>query len=276
MTVVVKFFAVLFVARFLMGILDTKDWAQRIFGLGILAIQNFLFIGACAAVIITLRRNRRLAWGLCLFGAGAAIGGALVSLTSSGFSHGLTLPVVVAPRGIVVGLVSLAFLAAILWWRARLLPIALLALVVALRLATGMPYFTYDHPPIDDWYRFCLQVRASTPRDAVFITPPALGGFQMFAQRAEVADFKCTPSIERDLIEWHRRMSDLAGVADLHCGGWPDCSAALAAGYSRLSEHAFEALARKYGAQYVVASGRPLAFPEVLRVGDFVLYLVPQ
>lgn len=274
MTVFVKFFAVLFVARFLVGMIDAKDWAQRIFALAILAIQNFLFIGACAAMIIALRRNRRWAWGLCIFGAGSAIGGALVSLTSAGFSHGLALPIAIAPRGIVIGLVSLALLAAVLWWRARLLPVALLALVVALRLATGMPYFTYDHPPLDDWYRFCLQVRASTPRDAVFITPPALGGFQMFAQRAEVADFKCTPSIERDLVEWHRRMSDLAGVAELHCSGWPDCSAALAAGYSRLSEHAFLALARKYGAQYVVASR--LGLPEVLRVGDFVLYRVPE
>ena len=272
MTVFLKFFAVLFLARFLAAILDGKDWAQRIFALALLAIQNFLFIGACAAMIIALRRNRRWAWGLCVFGAGSAIGGALVSLTSS--SHGLALPVAVAPRGIVIGLVSLALLAAVLWRRARLLPVALLALVVALRLATGMPYFTYDHPPVDEWYRFCLRVRASTPRDAVFITPPVLGGFQMFAQRAEVADFKCTPSIERDLIEWHRRMSDLAGVAELQCSGWPDCSSALAAGYSHLSERAFLALAQKYGAQYVVASG--LGFPEVLRVGDFVLYRVRQ
>jgi len=277
LTVFIKFFAILGVANFLLRAIDQENWAEKLCALAILAIQNFLVIGACAAMILFLRRSRRLAVALASLG-GSAIAAALLLSMHSSARHGLALPLAIAPRGIVIGLLSLSLLAAVVRLQARLLPGALLALALVLRVSTGLPYFTYNHPPLDDWYRFCRQVRAATPTDAIFITPPVMGGFQMFAERAEVADFKSTPSIERDLIEWHERMSNLAGVRDLHCSGWPECSFALSDGYSRLNEQDFLSLARKYGAQYVVSSGpgRRLLFPEVLRVGDFGLYRVSQ
>jgi hypothetical protein len=284
MTVFVKFFAVLYLARFLVKTLEEGRWPQKACALAILAIQNFAAIAVCAALIPALRQQRKWVWGLCLLAAGGAAGIAMVVATSPNIA-GPWRGFAVAPRGVWVGVATLAVLAWIARQNIHWLPASLLVLAAALRIITGLPFYGFSGPPNDSWRQFCRQVRTATPRDAVFITPPFLSGFQMFAARAEVADFKCTPSIETDLVEWKRRMNDLAGTPDLRCSGWPQCAAALFNGYSRLDERGFLGLAQKYGAQYVVAisqqsqhagSGRPLAFPVVLRVHDFVLYRMPQ
>jgi hypothetical protein len=269
-----KFFAVLFAAQFLIRTLDLDRWEEKCCALAILAIQNFLVVGACAVLIPAFRKNRRWAWTLSIAAAECL---AVSGISGAGVGGWLQHALRTAPRGIEIGLITLGFLGAIVWRNGRLLPAGLMILAAALPFAAGIPSFHYDHPPIDDWYRFCRQVRAATPADAVFITPPVMGGFQMFAERAEVADFKSTPSIERDLVEWKHRMDDLAGGAGLHCSGWAECSAALTSGYAHLTRRNFIVLAQKYRAEYVVTP-RPepwLGFPEVLRVGDFVLYRLP-
>ena len=274
MTIFLKFFAVLFAAQFLIRTLDLGRWEEKCCALAILTIQNFFVAGACAVLIPTLRKNRRWAWTLSIAAAGCL---ALSGIAGAGVGGWLQHALRMAPRGIEIGLITLGFLGAIVWRNGRLLPAGLMILAAALPLASGIPSFHYDHPPIDDWYRFCRQVRAATPADAVFITPPVMGGFQMFAERAEVADFKSTPSIEHDLVEWKHRMDDLAGGAGLHCSGWAECSAALTSGYAHLTRRNFMVLAQKYRAEYVVTP-RPepwLGFSEVLRVGDFVLYRLP-
>ena len=127
--------------------------------------------------------------------------------------------------------------------------------------------------------QFCYKVRDATPRDAVFLTPPYLAGFQLVAQRAEVVNWKCMPMVEQEQIEWKHRLDDLAGAQDLRCSGWPWCASALAGGYGKLKEADFLRLARKYGAQYVVTAKEDQhlhEFPEVLRLYDFVLYRIPQ
>jgi hypothetical protein len=274
MTIFLKFFAVLFAAQFLIRTLDLDRWEEKCCALAILAIQNFLVVGACAVLIPAFRKNRRWAWTLSIAAAECL---AVSGIAGAGVGGWLQHALRTAPRGIEIGLITLGFLGAIVWRNGRLLPAGLMILAAALPFAAGIPSFHYDHPPIDDWYRFCRQVRAATPADAVFITPPVMGGFQMFAERAEVADFKSTPSIERDLVEWKHRMDDLAGGAGLHCSGWAECSAALTSGYAHLTRRNFIVLAQKYRAEYVVTP-RPepwLGFPEVLRVGDFVLYRLP-
>ena len=283
MTIFVKFFALLYAARFLLAALEEPGTWQRICALAILAIQNFAAVGMCASLIFARRQNRRWIWGLGLFAAGAVAGVAAVATASLGtpipmFWHSFA----VSPRGMWIGPLTLAGLAGVLWgaWklgRPGLFPASLLALVAVVRTLTGLPFFGYDHPPADEWYRFCRRVRDLTPRDAVVITPPYLGGFSAFAERAQVADFKCAPSMERDLAEWKRRMDDLAGVPDLRCSGWIECGTELAGGYEKLREADFLALAAKYRATYAVLSqpGHQLHFPELLRSGDLVLYRIP-
>jgi hypothetical protein len=203
------------------------------------------------------------------------VAGVVMVVTTSGSLPGGLGSFWVSSRGVWVGMATMAALAVLQWRQARLLPVALMALVVVERSVIELPYFGYDHPRENDWTRFCRLVKAQTPADAVFVTPPHLGGFTMLAQRAEVANFKCTPSIEADLIEWKRRMDELAG-RQLRCSGWPDCGQALAAGYGALREDDFLRLARKYQARFVVTSQQRLGFPELLRLGDFLLYSVPR
>lgn len=281
MTVFVKFFAVIYTARFLLNAIEvpgawTNVWT-KLCALAILAVPSFTVIGICALLIVAARQTNSARWSLSLLGAGCIAGIGAVATANLGrpiplFWHSFAM----TPGGMKIALLGLCALAAVTWLEARLLAPALIALSVVLAFTGARPGFSYDHPPMDDWYQFCQQVKLRTPKDAVFVTPPVLSGFQFFAERAEVADFKCTPSIERDLIEWKRRMNDQVGY-NLVCSGWDDCGAQLAGGYMRLGDTGLLALARKYKAQYVVAEpGQHLGFPVEFQAGDFTLYRVPQ
>jgi hypothetical protein len=278
MTVFVKLFAVLYTAKFLLRTIEEKHVLSRLCTAAILTIQNYGVITASAALIVALRQKQTWRWALAVFAAGLAIGVTAVATASLGvpiplFWHSFA----IGPRLLGLQAALLAALGTVAWFAVRWLPAALLAAVLLARCCAGLPYFGYDHPPIDNWYRFCRRVKAETPQDAIFITPPMGGGFQLFALRAEVADFKCTPLIEKDLLEWKRRLDDLSGSADLRCSGWVECGSDLAGGYYRLREKEFLALAQKYHAQYVVTAEpkQQLSFPELFRVGEFALYRVP-
>ena len=282
MTVFVKFFALVYAARFLLTVLEDGGLPQKVCVLAMLTVPNFSVVGTCAALIFALRQKRLWLWAAGLFAAGCITGLSTAATAALGlpipmFWHSFAVP----SRGLWMALASMAALSAVaLPWGARFtrcLPAVLIVFLVAARAMTGLPYFGYDHPPADEWYQFCRRIKTQTPRDAVFITPPFLGGFQLFAERAEVANFKCVPLIETDLVEWKRRLGALSGTTDLRCSGWVDCGGRLAGGYFRLRDHDFVQLGRKYGAQYVVTSQpeQKLNLPEVLRVGDYVLYRLP-
>ena len=274
----VKYFALLYAARFLLSIVESRPWTEKLCALAIATIQNYTLIGLCAALIFALRQNRRWLWGVGLFGAGIVAGVGMVATTSQGipmFWHSFA----ISPRGLWVGPAQVALLAPLIWWNRRALGPALLSLILMVRAAFGLPYFSYDQPSPDAWVLFSQKLKDATPQDAVFLTPPYMAGLQLVAQRAEVANWKCTPMVERELVDWKRRLDDLAGAQDLRCEGWQWCASALAGGYARLSEDDFRRLAAKYGAQYVVTA-KPEhhlhGFEEVLRLYDFVLYRIPR
>ncbi|MBI3694645.1 MAG: hypothetical protein HY238_07365 [Acidobacteria bacterium] len=278
MTVFVKFFAVAYTARFLLTALEEQGAWKRIAALAVLATPNFSIIGACAAWLLALRATRTWQWVLGLFAAGWI---AAVSLAGS-LTRGMPIRLFWHHFGIrwdELGMLAacLAVLAAVLWRSNRRLTPALLGLFLLVRAWTWGPYYAYDHPPADEWYQLCQWIKAQTPRDAIFITPPFLGGFQLFAERAEVANYKCVPLIETDLVEWKRRLQDLSGWTDLRCSGWVECGSKLAGGYASQREPVFLRLARQYHAQYVITSqpGHRLNFPELHRIGDFAVYRAP-
>ncbi len=276
-TIFVKFFAVLYAARFLLAELDEPGWLRKFCVLAILVYVNYTVIGICLALLIAWRQKRVWGWGMAVFAAGCIAGFAMVATASLGkplpmfwHSFGMT------TTGLASAALALAVLAGIICQYPRLVAAALLALVAVERARAGLPPLAYDHLIADEWYLFCRDVRAATPRDALVITPPHLEGFQMFAERAQVGDFKCFPFGERDMLEWKRRLEDLSGGAELRCSGWVDCASQLAGNYLRLREADFVRLAGKYGAGYVVAAhGQRLAFPELIRRGDYILYRVP-
>jgi hypothetical protein len=274
----VKFFAILFAARFLLGVVRNRSWTEKLCALAILTVQNYTLIGLCAALLFALRHARRWMWSLGLFGAGVLAGIAVVATTSPGipmFWHSFA----ISTRGVWFGPAQVVFLAALLLWNREALAPALLSLILIVRAAFGLPYFSYSQPAPDAWVQFCQKVKEVTPPDAVFITPPYYAGFQLVAQRAEVGNWKCTPMVERELVEWKERLDDLAGAQDLRCSGWPWCASALAGGYARLREPEFRALAAKYGARYVITAKEEQHlhdFREVLRLYDFVLHEIPR
>ncbi|HTL39043.1 MAG TPA: DUF6798 domain-containing protein [Kofleriaceae bacterium] len=54
--------------------------------------------------------------------------------------------------------------------------------------------------------------RTSTPRDAVFLTPPYAGEFRLLARRAVIVDDKSPPMYLDELIAWHQRLSASVGA----------------------------------------------------------------
>jgi hypothetical protein len=108
----------------------------------------------------------------------------------------------------------------------------------------------------ESWAAACDAVRALTPKGAVVITPPAGGAdFTWRTGRARVANFKQMPQGPEAILEWHRRMRDLANGADLAglARDKPDydaedCRDALTRGYKSLSTRQAIDLMTRYGA----------------------------
>ena len=273
----VKYFALLYAARFLISVVDSRPWGEKLCALAVLTVQNYTFVGMCAALIFALRQSKLWLWGVGLFGAGMLAGVGMIATTTPGipmFWHSFG----ISTRGLWVAPVTLALVGAAVAWNRRFLAPALLSLILLVRAGFGLPHFGYDQPAADDWVQFCQRVKGVTPVDAVVITPPYMAGFQLVAQRAEVANWKCTPMVEVELIEWKKRLNDLAGATDLRCSGWTWCASALAGGYAKLGEADFRELATKYKAQYVVTATPEQHlhnFREVMRLYGFTLYRIP-
>ncbi len=87
-------------------------------------------------------------------------------------------------------------------------------------------------------------MRERSPRDALFLIPPEEETLRLRGERAVVIDWKSVPSIPSQILEWYRRICDVAGrevqrEADL-------------ANYARLDPPRLEALRRRYGVDFAV------------------------
>lgn len=86
--------------------------------------------------------------------------------------------------------------------------------------------------------------RRSTPKDAVFLTPPREAGFRVFSERTVVGEWKDGTQQYFDdgfVREWGDRMQALRGD-----------------GYASLSDRELLDLASRYGASYIVLPARPI------------------
>ena len=92
-----------------------------------------------------------------------------------------------------------------------------------------------------DLYRW---LRESSPKDAVYLTPPDLEGTRYLGQRAIVVDWKAVPLIPTELLGWYERLCDVTGreVRSSH-----DLS-----GYGSLDPERLALIVRKYHADYLV------------------------
>jgi hypothetical protein len=122
-----------------------------------------------------------------------------------------------------------------------------------------------------DWIAVCRWIDAETPTDAIFLTPQGQQTFKWFANRAEVVSVKDIPQDARGIVQWQRRKNDVFA--------WP----VNRFGYAALPDEQLVALARRYGATYVIVDKLPRVpnLPRVYPVGDefndtFVVYCLDE
>lgn len=279
MTIFVRLFVVLYVASFLAATL-AESGPRRIGALALLAAppRLALLVPAAGTALLPAEPRRRRRWLAAL----AAATGVLAAAIVAGGHLPSALPQNRAtPAMLAAAVVGAAALAALLALARRLTPrrpdrlfaLSLLALFAATRLAKG-PAFEYRLPDAtrSPWAEACHWIRDHTPPDAVFLAPPDHGDFRLLAERAQVVDFKGNTFWERDIVEWKRRLDDLANSSDLDCRGLGECRAALRAGYASLREADFQRLGRKYGAAYALTETELPGLPRVHSSGTFHLY----
>jgi hypothetical protein len=137
----------------------------------------------------------------------------------------------------------------------------------------------------ESWAAACDAVRALTPDGARVITPPAGGAdFTWRTGRARVANFKQMPQSPEAIIEWYRRMQDLANGADLAAlaRSTPnydaeDCRDALTHGYKSLTTVQAKALMDRYQADYFLTTAdHRLDLPVLYDAERYILYAAPR
>jgi len=102
------------------------------------------------------------------------------------------------------------------------------------------------------WVEVCEWIRQQTPRDVVVLTPPTKPSFTVLAQRATVFQFRFFPFTRAAIPEWHARLIDVTGGAKLEKTGFA-AGPQLEAAYHDLTDAELARIARKYGAELIVA-----------------------
>lgn len=103
-------------------------------------------------------------------------------------------------------------------------------------LLAGLPA---DEVSLSAW------IRSSTPKDAVFVTPPDMGGMRLHARRAIVVDWKAVPGVLSEVVEWYGRLQAVTGRRELRGPGDLD-------GYAELDAARLDVLRARYGVRYAV------------------------
>jgi len=116
-------------------------------------------------------------------------------------------------------------------------------------------------------------LRESSPRDALYLTPPDLDGARFLGQRAIVVDWKAVPLIPSELLVWYERLCDVTGRRVASSGDL--------AGYQSLDGARLAELEAKYHPDYVVlrrgGERRFPSFPVVYQNGGYtVLKIQPE
>jgi hypothetical protein len=171
-------------------------------------------------------------------------------------------------------------------WRRVASGVVLLAISAITGLVVGVYHIWGPglHPtgPHTDWEDAQLWARDNTPRDALFITPPHLwwlyqSDWRVFSERSSVATL--TELLEAAFSPayvgyWRPRFEAVApGALAQFRGNIFENKAVTAAAYYSLSTADMEAVARRYGADYLVVE-RPHAYdlPIVYENSGYTVY----
>jgi hypothetical protein len=96
-----------------------------------------------------------------------------------------------------------------------------------------------------DERELCAFMRDKTPKDALFVSPPAVETLRFHSQRAIIADWKSNPIVPGEMLEWYRRMGQLTGRPRF--SGWSDLG-----GYEAMDAGRLAALRAEYHPDYVI------------------------
>lgn len=123
---------------------------------------------------------------------------------------------------------------------------------------------------IFDW------IQDNTNKEDIIISSPGRYiGFNWMTNRATIAKFKLVPPTETQIIEWYRRLNDLAGYPENYV--WPKTGFAMAdelhQGYQNLSTAQVKLLMHKYHAQYFFdTKNHELKLPIIYENNRYRLY----
>lgn len=129
-------------------------------------------------------------------------------------------------------------------------------------LVHGLPQ---EQEQLFDW------VRAQTPKDAVFLTPPTFTPFRLHAKRAIVVDWKTHPVTGKLLQEWFTRLEAVSGLPDIVS------ATELIEGYNRMTVNRLRDIHAQYASQFAVLFKQQVApeilveFPVLFQNKDFVV-----
>ena len=116
------------------------------------------------------------------------------------------------------------------------------------------------------WKAACAFARKQTRADALFLTPKHTHTFKWYANRAEVATWKEMPQDAVAVIDWRDRIETLYPAT-------PEPGNSLA----KRSPQELLAIARRYGANYLVTESSPvLDLPSVYQNDCFVIYSLQE
>jgi hypothetical protein len=121
-----------------------------------------------------------------------------------------------------------------------------------------------------DWRDVCRWAHDSTPPETVFITPRNASTFKWYAQRNEVANWKDMPQDATSVVAWWDRLRDIFGVETA------TVEKRWRASLAELNAEQLAALAKKYGARYIVVEllpDGPAAPPDAVhKNGSYAVY----
>ena len=87
----------------------------------------------------------------------------------------------------------------------------ILLLATCLVVVTSYPQWNLVNPSGQGEARELYAWAADTASDAVFVVPPELEEFRLRSARAVVADWKSTPILPEEVMEWYERMVAISG-----------------------------------------------------------------
>lgn len=284
MTIFLKLFVILYVANYLLKILEKGDRLEVLLTLALLLANHYIGVGLLAAALVGRHYGKSSVLRGALWGGGLLLFSLWNLFITHRTSGTLNLNATAYWRPALIALPGMLILYGLyqFWQRraARMTSVLLIAMIGILAKDTALAwhdkglayYFRYEMKAITPWDQMGVWVRDHTPKNALFITPPYIGGFRVYAERAIIADFATGPLWDQDLPEWKRRLEELCGGAPLNCN-FNTCAEVMPRGYNGLDEAAIRALAQKYDADYFVTERREdLPFEMVYANEEFAVF----